>query len=31
MINIDVSATGENLLYSATIETTYGAGVINNG
>lgn len=29
--DIDVSATGENLLYSATIETIYGSGVINNG
>jgi hypothetical protein len=29
--DVDVRVSGENLLYSATIETTYGAGVINNG
>ena len=29
--DIDVRVSGENLFYSATIETTYGAGVINNG
>lgn len=29
--DVDVRVSGENLLYSATIETIYGAGVINNG
>lgn len=29
--DIDVRILGENLVYSATIETTYGAGVIDNG
>lgn len=29
--DIDVRVSGENLLYSATIETIYGSGAINNG
>lgn len=31
MISIGICVSGENLLYSATIETVYGVGVINNG
>lgn len=29
--DVDVRVSGENMIYSATIETIYGAGVINNG
>lgn len=29
--DVDVRVSGENLLYSATIETIYGSGAINNG
>jgi hypothetical protein len=29
--DIDVRVSCENLLYSATIETIYGVGVVNNG
>lgn len=29
--DIDVRISGENLVYSATINTTYGTGEINNG
>ena len=29
--DIDVRISGENLLYSVTINTTYGTGEINNG